>query len=339
MYDRLLHLFTEGRITGTSLLRQRKLIEHPYRSTDPSFLSVPLTVFTDSAEFPITERLRITKKAAQECGRLHNDYYVITPPAIDIDIFDEKTVTYYLNFEHTSLDLTKSSGKDKAYYLNKCGGFTGDAHSVNRLYNWLCYRILDLETSLYQVKYTSYGITNTFISAFRSEQNPAELIYMFHSWQSTYILPQKEDLEAITKQGINMSVSLNEPQLDGWGRLITLYCQKYKDLNKSQKDFVNRKYLNNINDIGRIEDEFQEEGSLWRIKNKELLLANRDDWRKCLPIKASEKSDLFVSPPAAHFEYDPSFYPYDVFGEETDNTVPNERPISLLPYGSFYGQN
>jgi hypothetical protein len=337
-FSKLYRLYTEGRRTNDNLLGKRKMTEHPRRITDVSFPTVPITTYTDSLESPITERLRIIKEAAQETGRLHLDYYCVTPAAIDIDIFDEKTVTYVLNFEHKAKDLKKSSGSDKAYFLKKCGGFNADAASINRLYNWLCFRILDLETSLFQVKYTDRGITNTFISAFKSEENPKELIYMIHSWQITYFLPQKEDLEAITKQGINMSVSLNEPQLDGWGRLITIFCCEHKGLTNPQKDFVKRKCLDNKNDIEPIQYDFQEEKGLWRIKSKETLLANSNDWRKCFPVKVSEKSDLFVSPPAAHFEYSPNFYLYDVFEEESDITAPNERPIVLFPYGSFYGQ-
>lgn len=268
----------------------------------------------------------------------HNDFFCLTPASIDIDIFDVKIVTYVLNHSHVAKDLKKSSGCDKAYFFEKCGGFKEDAKSVNRLYNWLCFRILDLETSLYSVKYTPYGIVNTFISSFQSKDDPKEFIYVLHSWQSTYFLPQQNDLDALKEQNINMLVSLDEPQIDGWGRLITVYGCRERDLNIAQKDFVKRKCLNNINDIGPIQNDFEEQKGLWRIKSKELLLANSDDWRKCLPLDVSKRNDLFVTPPKAHFEYKPTFYPYDIFEEGDDSTASNERPIVLAPYGSFYGQ-
>lgn len=222
--------------------------------------------------------------------------------------------------------------------MEKYCGFKQNADSINKLYNWLCFRILDLETSLYQVRYTEYGIVNTFISSLKSEENPRELIYIIHSWQSAYFLPKKENLDAIREQNINMSVSLNEPQLDGWGRLITLYGCRENKLNNSQKDFVKRKCLDNINDIKPIQSYFEEETGLWRIKDKKLLLANSDDWRKCFPVNVSEKNQLFVTPPKAHFKFGPELYPYNIFEEGSPSTLPNEGSIALYPFGSFYGQ-
>ena len=69
----------------------------------------------------------------------------------------------------------------------------------------------------------------------------------------------------------------DEPFLDGWGRLITLYYVRYDDLSLAAKAFVKSRNMVSDNDVTLIQPTDQELRNNWRIENEADLLANSDD--------------------------------------------------------------
>ena len=74
-----------------------------------------------------------------------------------------------------------------------------------------------------------------------------------------------------------------EPFLDGWGRLITIFCKTDKGLNREEKAFVERRNFITEKYLRVIHPGAQEEYRNWRIGSKDILLSNAGDWRKALP--------------------------------------------------------
>jgi len=124
-----------------------------------------------------------------------------------------------------------------------------------------------------------------------------------------------------------------EPFLDGWGRLITIFCKTDKGLNREEKAFVERRNFITEKYLRVIHPGAQEEYRNWRIGSKDILLANAGDWRKALPPRETGKKYGFYDVPESHCLYNPNNYPYDLFRPATII----ERPVSILPYGDFYG--
>lgn len=125
----------------------------------------------------------------------------------------------------------------------------------------------------------------------------------------------------------------DEPFLDGWGRLITLYCVRYDDLSLVEKAFVKRRNMVSDNDVTLIQPTDQELKNNWRIENEADLLANSGDWREALPPREANKQYGFHDLPKSHCVYNPANYPSDLFGPPSTS----QRPVSTLPYGEFYG--
>lgn len=196
----------------------------------------------------------------------------------------------------------------------------------------MCDRLLCPETDLYSIKYTQYGISCKYISAFNDFRDPSRLIYLFHVWQTNYFCPEKKDFEILSaRKGENFVTE--EPFLDGWGRLITLYCVPHKRLSLAEKAFVKRRNIVSGDDVAIIQPTDQELRNNWRIENEANLLSNSDDWRVALPPREANKDYAFYDLPKSHCVYNPANYPFDLFG------IPStaERPISTLPYGELYG--
>nr|ABX82629.1 hypothetical protein [Trebouxia aggregata] len=271
------------------------------------------------------------KVIAEEQGRLHQDYNLTSPLSIDINAFDTKGVTYFTNSQHTG-EGGAGSGSDHAKTLEKGFGLKSTPESINRIYNKLCGRLLCPETDLYKVDYTEYGVRCCYISAFLDFKDPSRLTYLFHSWQTNYFIPEKEDLDAlISRKGANFSIE--DPFLDGWNRLLTLFCKSFGELKKGEKDFVRRRNLITDQDINLIYPNAPEASENWRIPNKSVLLANSTDWRKALPSIETGKNYGFVELPQSHCTYNPLFYSSDIF----DPSFSSQEPMALLPYGDFYG--
>lgn len=138
--------------------------------------------------------------------------------------------SYVLNEYHTK-------GKEKFKSLKNTFGVKGNAESANRLYNFICNRLVDYENNLYEVAYTQYGIVCRYVSAFVHHNDPTKVVYMIHGWISKYYFPNEEDLKILLdKKGPDFDTG--GPFREGWGRLTTLYVSNFKNLTKVQKDFV-----------------------------------------------------------------------------------------------------
>lgn len=112
--------------------------------------------------------------------------------------------------------------------------------------------------------------------------------------------PENEDIEAFSGD-----YNYNDgPLLDGWSKLVTLFGQNKKDLNRAVTAFVERKEKQNIRPLVGTSDEFS--GS-FRIDDQSKLLSCSDDWRK-LVVKPPE-NPLFHFPPASHYSYNPLDFP------------------------------
>jgi len=171
-------------------------------------------------------------------------------------VFDEKAVTYFTNFEHRAA-LGNSSGADHAKRLQQGFNLQHNYDSITSLYNKLCPRLLTPKTDLFRVDYTKYGINCRFLSAFVDYRDPSELIYLLHSWQTNYFCPEEEDLEALaSKKGANFLT--DEPFLDGWGRLITIFCKTAGDLKRLEKNFVERRNIITEKDLRLVHPNGQE---------------------------------------------------------------------------------
>jgi len=127
--------------------------------------------------------------------------------------------------------------------------------------------------------------------------------------------------------------SSDEPFLDGWGRLVTVYSKIPKELNAVEQNFVARRNLKTEKDFRLVHPGAQEEYGDWLIGSKDILLANAADWRNALPPRETGKEYAFYDLPDSHCLYNANNYPYDLFGP----TSVIDRPVSTLPYGDFYG--
>jgi len=231
--------------------------------------------FADTPTQTVYEKALEIKENAIALNRLCHDFWLPSPYAIDTDSFDDKCISYVTNFAHIG-EKGQSSGWTHAKTLENGFNIKHDSDSINKIYSLLCDRLLCPETDLFKIKYTQYGINCAYISAFNSFRDPSTLIYLFHVWQTNYFCPEKKDLEALaTRKGENFVTG--EPFLDGWGRLITLYCVRYDGLSLAAKAFVKSRSMVSDNDVTLIQPTDQELRNNWRIENKADLLANSDD--------------------------------------------------------------
>lgn len=335
-FDHTYRLWHKGNIEGTKPLRQRSFTEFPKYAAnlDVSYsdaLNFTTLEFEDTLTQTVYEKALEIKENAIALNRLHHDFWLPSPYTIDTDSFDEKCITYVTNFAHIGAK-GKSSGWTHAKTLENGFNIKHDPESINKIYNLVCDRLLCPETDLFRIKYTQYGINCAYISAFNDFRDPSKLIYLFHAWQTNYFCPEKQDLEALSaRTGKNFVTE--EPFLDGWGRLITLYCVRYERLSLAEKAFVKRRNIVSDNDVTLIQPTDQELRKNWRIENEADLLANSDDWRAALPPREANKQYGFHDLPNSHCVYNPANYPSDLFGPP----LTAQRPVSTLPYGELYG--
>ena len=162
------------------------------------FQGVSGATVTDSADNPLMDQLRTLKQKAIDLDRLHHDFWIANPACIDVEAFNAKAITYFLNPTHqggfTSDGRKKSSGRDKAVYFKKHTGFGQDADSVNKVYNMLACDLANPAKSLYQVKYTDRGIRAHYLTAVKScaPNLEEELVFIDHSWQTNYVTPNTQ---------------------------------------------------------------------------------------------------------------------------------------------------
>lgn len=243
-FDRMYNLYKSSKGSKPNLLKKEMLIDYPEQYKGEA-LPVPYTVLVDTADYLKVYQLKRIKKAAKETNRIGVDFWVPSPFAVDTKVFHEKSITFCLNPEHQGATAQHSSGADKYTMLSKHAVLGHNAGSINDLYNWISYRILDYKNNLYKVEYTSYGIMASYISAFQSVADPTKIMYMKHTWLTQLFIPKEKDLQNINlpdpeKTG---SVAIDEPLLDGWARLVTLYVQRIKELNVQEKDFVTQNFF------------------------------------------------------------------------------------------------
>lgn len=332
-FNEIYGLWKKGQKENKKFLKERNLREFPKyaNNLENIYQNVPSTIYTDTPSMKVYDRILHIKTRAEKTYRIHYDFWLPSPSSLDVNVFDEKAITYFTNFAHIGA-TGNSSGADHAITLQNGFNLQHNSESINKIYNKLCSRLLTPETDLYRVDYTRYGINCRYISAFVDYKDPSQLIYLFHSWQTNYFCPEQKDLEVLASiKGAN--VLSDEPFLDGWGRPVTLFCKTAKNLSREERAFVERRNLITEKDFRLIHPGAQEEYGNWRIKNKDILLANAADWRKALPPRESGKEYGFYDVPESHCRYNPNNYPYDLFGPATVI----ERPVSTLPYGDFYG--
>jgi len=330
-------LWQKGQKENKSFLKEQSYSEFPRYTAnlDKVYLNVPNTTYGDTLTEYIYEIMVKIKGIAESMNRIHHDFWLPSPSALDTNVFDEKCIAFITNFAHRGA-RGNSSGRDHALTLKNGLNLEHNFDSINNLYNKLCSRLLCPETDLYKVEYTRFGINCRYISAFIDYRNPRKLIYVFHSWHTNYFCPEQKDLEALSlRKGANFLS--DEPFLDGWGRPITIYCKLFDRLSLEETAFVKRRNLITEKDLRIIQPGAQEELGNWRIESKDILLANAGDWRKALPPRETGKDYGFCDVPESHCIYNPNNYSYDLFGFGPFPVI--ERPVSILPYGAFYGIN
>lgn len=263
------------------------------------------------------------KKRAIAERTVHLIFWITNPRSLDKTTFNEKAITYFLNQEH-------KRGHDKYRSLINSFGIKNDSDSTNKIYEFVCNRLADVENNLYEVSYTLHGITCKYVSPFINQSNPNEVVYMVHGWISRYYYPDDKDLQSFLERK-GPKVNTSGPFIEGWGRLSTLYVTT--KLTKSQREFVDYKNFRDLDQVKALEVQGQEQKGSRLLKDKETLLANRDDWRKAFPALQKGQNYLFLDLPASHHQYSAGFHPEDLF--ELPSNV--QRPVELLPYGDCYG--
>lgn len=240
-FKELQSLWFKGLTLNRALVTERRAQEFPEQERNIESLlfdvdsGIPLKVLSHTRENPLVAQLKKLKDEAIASGMVHLIFWVATPQYLDKSIFNEKMALYVLNEYH-------ERGKDKFETLKARFGAKGDAYSANRIFNFICNRLVDYENNLYEVAYTPYGVVCKYVSAFVSEDNPKETNYMIHGWISKYYYPNDEDIKLLLdKKGPNFDIS--GPFLEGWGRLTTLFVVGLSDLTKPQREFILEKNL------------------------------------------------------------------------------------------------
>ena len=250
--------------------------------------------FVDTEENPIVDQMLKLKRAAKKKGRLSYDYFVVNPFPIDMRSVLEKSITYFLNTEHKGKfikmkrgeEIRTSDGSGKSIIFIKCTPFRRDnAESINDLYNWIVEELFDYQETLFEVRFTDYGIQNTYISAFMSIDSDGDehLMFMKHTWQSSFQFLSKKDIQVLTEKNLlPPNFSPDEPPRDGWGKLITNFILPFQNLSPDERDFAKRKYLNKDSSVKEVvtpfADQYEQELNNWQIKNEETLSRCAEDW-------------------------------------------------------------
>lgn len=327
----------------------QRQIDYPNRVNASSKNLDPksLATYYDTKENPIVKQMAAFKKTAEEKNRIAYDYFLTSPLNVDQEIVFEKAVTYFLNEKHTAaIEFTKdgkiirkSDGSAKAALFVKLTKFkNNDALSVNSLFNWLVEEIFDYEKTLFEVKYTSYGIQNTYLTAFMTltSKNEKKLMYLRHVWQGSYQNLSEADIKVLEKENrLPENFIPGEPVLDGFSKLVTGLIRPFQKLNAKEKDFVTRRYLDKSLAVQETflppQDVADTSKADWQIDNMKELLKHSENWLDALPgvgrVDFSEKS-LFVKNPLSFYKFNSEFYP------SANN---NLRSVRLLPIGEWYG--
>ena len=182
------------------------------------------------------------KRAARKNGRLGYDYFIVNPLAVDMRNVLEKSITYFLNTEHKGRFIKMKRGKEvrttdgsgKGIIFESTTPFRkNDAASINNLYNWIVEELFNYSDTLFEVRFTTFGTQNTYISAFMAIDSDKDehLTFLKHTWQSSYQFLSKEDIQVLTEKDLlPPNFSPDEPPLDGWGKIITAFIKPSKDL-------------------------------------------------------------------------------------------------------------
>ena len=340
--DALVNFYkTEKQRTGKTPYTARKAAWYPSSGEDVEYKNVITTEIVFSEDEDIYERLLRFKEITQELGRLHCDFWVANPLAVDSQNFDIKALTYALNLYHTggldSKGKITSSGKDKAYYFEKHAGLTQNAESVNKLYNRVLCDMARPRQSLFKITYTARGIKATYLSPFISTKDPTKVLYLSHTWQTPYISLLPQDLkninisqEQLTKT-LSLSLPLTEglmnPVIDGWADLVTVQILKEKKLSVLQRKFINNRYGPGDRDVGVEIPHQNKDFGEWRIPDEPTLLLQSDDWRKAIPASKYLGPDVYHYLPDSHYKYQAINYPGDF----------EYTTIQTAPLGDLYG--
>lgn len=107
---------------------------------------MPEFTWVNTADEPLIKKLERLKEESKISDSFYfpRKFWIANPYAIDIDFLDEKLATFVLNMEH-------SDKKTRVAYLKRDANFVLDANSINRLYDWLAFKLYNYETNLYSV--------------------------------------------------------------------------------------------------------------------------------------------------------------------------------------------
>ena len=145
--DFLYNLYREpGKNKKSTLLKEKEVLETPKRVrayTNPQKKGVS-EVWMYSIQNPLVERLYLLKQEKTQSQTLHEHFWLPNLYLLDNYAFDTKMITYCLNEQHVE-------GKEKAFSFKKNAGFVKDSDSINKLYDFLCRRLYNYETPLYQI--------------------------------------------------------------------------------------------------------------------------------------------------------------------------------------------
>lgn len=163
-------------------MKERNFREFPKYTNNLNevYLNVPNTIYVDTPSETVYNIALQIKNRAKATNRIHYDFWLPSPYSLDVNVFDEKAITYCTNFAHIGA-MGSSSGADHAITLQNGFNLQHNPESINKIYNKLCSRLLSPETDLFKVEYTRYGINCRFLSAFVDYRDPSQLIYILHS--------------------------------------------------------------------------------------------------------------------------------------------------------------
>ena len=112
-------LLSPHNVKPTTNQNNTGFIKYPNRlkTSGMQFQDVSGATLTDSADNPLMNQLRTLKQKAIDVDRLHHDFWIANPACIDVEAFNAKAITYFLNPTHKS-DF-RSGGQKKVLEVIK----------------------------------------------------------------------------------------------------------------------------------------------------------------------------------------------------------------------------
>jgi len=97
-------------------------------------------------------------------------------------------------------------------------------------------------------------------------------MYLRHVWQSDYYQLEDEDVKILKERGVfKERHDATEPLVDGWTKFVTGYIMYDGGLNRTDREFVNRKYKNKEKAVLQVTAPPENYKNDWQI-NRDLVI-------------------------------------------------------------------